>query len=270
MNMMKKTKRGVTSIIATLVIFTVMVAALGVAFSQIVPSLERFQTESDLTAATNTFLSFDAEIKKLINNPTNSSSVIRYNIGNGILDLEQEREIFLIINSGGSELLNYSTHTGEVVYRLNGNFRGLGGAIYDFGGPQLLVYSLNRTAQMTNIVHQSFDDYKLLKLYYSIFLNIEIVTENDLEINFMVVHLNTARIAGGQGEYFPIINTPTKIQITKIDQMIETYNLGNRSDDLRVEARTTGFSQSIQYPIAPATFSLNLKIIHIYIDFRTI
>lgn len=265
-----KSRRGVSSIISTLIIFTIMVAALGLAFSQIIPSLERFQTESDLTAATNAFLSFDSEIKKLVNTPVNSSSVVRYNIGNGILDLEQEREVFLIINSGGSELMNYSCYTGEVVYRLNGNFKGLGGAIYDFGGPELLVYSLNRTTQMTNIVHQSFDDYKLLKMYYSVFLSIEQISEDDLEVNFIIIHLNTTRILGGQSEYFPIINTPTKIQLTKTNQIIEQYSLGNRSDDLRIEARTAGFSQSIQYPIAPYTFSLNLNLIHIYVDFSTV
>ena len=264
-----KSRRGVSSIISTLIIFTIMVAALGLAFSQIIPSLERFQTESDLTAATNAFLSFDSEVKKLVNTPVNSSSVVRYNLGNGILDLAQDREVFLIINSGGNELFNYSCHTGEVVYRLNGNFRGLGGAIYDFGGPELLVYSLNRTAQMTNIVHQSFDDYKLLKMYYSVFLSIEPISENELEVNFIIIHLNTSRILEGQSEYFPIINTPTKIQIIKTNQVIEPYNLGNRSDDLRIEARTSDFSQSIQYPIAPFSFSLSLNLIHIYIDFRT-
>lgn len=265
-----KSKRGVSSIISTLVIFTVMVAALGLAFSQIIPSLERFQTESDLTAATNAFLSFDSEIKKLVNTPVNSSSVVRYNLGNGILDIEQEREIFLVISSGGNELFNHSCRTGEVVYRLNGNFKGLGGAIYDFGEPELLVYSLNRTTQMTNIVHQSFDDYKLLKLYYNIFLSIEQISENDLEVNFIIIHLNTSRISEVQSEYFPIINTPTKIQITKSSQIIESYDLGDRGDDLRVQARTADFSQLIQYPIAPYTFSLSLNLIHIYVDFRTV
>ncbi len=270
MRRMLRSKRGVTSIIATIVIFTVMVGALGLALSQIIPSMERFQTESDLTAATNAFLSFDSEIKNLMNTPENSSSVIRYNINNGILDLLQDRELFLVVKSGGEELLNYTCYTGEVVYRLEGNFKGLGGAIYDFGSPVLLVYSINRTTQMTNIVHQTFDNYKLLKLYYSVFLNIEQVSDSEIEINFIIIHLNTTKTVEGQGEYFPIINTQTKIQITKQSQLLEIYHPGNRSDDLSIEARTTGFSQVIEYPIAPATFDLTINLIHINIDFRTV
>ena len=270
MKKLYKSKRGVSNIISTLVIFTVMVSALGLAFAQIVPSLERFQTESDLTAATNTFLSFDSEIKRLITAPDGSSNVVRYNLNNGILDLSQDREIFLLIASGGSNLLNHSLRTGEVSYKLEGNFKGSGGVIYDFGSPLLMVYSTNRTTQVTNIAHQSFDGYKLLKLYYSLYVNVELITETELEINFIIIHLNTTRTEGGQGEYFPIINDSTMIKISKKSQSIETYNLGTHNDDLSITANTLGFSQQIEYPIAPTTFHLTLNLIHIEIDFSTV
>ena len=265
-----KSKRGVTSIISTLVIFTVMVAALGLAFSQIVPSLERFQTESDLTAATNTFLSFDSEIKKLINTPENSSTIVRYNLGSGILDLTDNRDISFLVQSGGATLLNHSDTRGEVIYKLEGNFKGFGGVIYDFGSPLLLVYSLNRTAQMTNIVHQTFDGYKLLTLYYSVFLNIEIISENAVEVNLIMIHLNTEKTIDGQGEYFPVINTQTQIQMIKESQITETYNLGNQADEITIVANTQDFSQNIVYPFAPASFELTVNIVHINIDFRTV
>jgi len=270
MKKMLKSRRGVSSIISTLVIFTVMVSALGLAFSQVIPSLERFQTQSDLTAATNTFLSFDSEIKTLINTPDNSSSVIRYNLDNGILDLKQSREMALMINSGGLTLMNKSYFTGEVEYKIEGNFKGLGGAIYDFGSPLLLVYSLNRTAQMINIVHQTFDGYKTIQLYYSAFVSIETTSESEVEVNFILVHLNTSKTLDGQKEYFPIVNTQDKIQIVKLSQVIETINLGEQSDELSVRAQTTGFSQNIAYTLAPPVFSLTVNIIHINIDFRTV
>jgi hypothetical protein len=265
-----KSKRGVSNIISTLVIFTVMVSALGLAFAQIVPSLERFQTESDLIEATNTFLSFDSEVRRLITSPDGSSNVVRYNLDSGTLDVAQEREIFLLISSGGSNLLNYSVKPGEVTYTLEGNFKGSGGVIYDFGSPILMVYSVNRTTQMTNIVHQSFDGYKLLKLYYSMFLNVELVTETELEINFIIVHLNTTKTEGGQGEYFPVINEETMIKIEKRSQYTETSDLGTYGDDLSITASTLGFSQLIEYPIAPAIFDLTLNIIHIEIHLSTV
>ena len=265
-----RSKRGVSNIISTLVIFTVMVSALGLAFSQIVPSLERFQTESDMITATNSFLSFDSEIKRLISAPDNSSSVVRYNLDSGILDLTEERENSLIITSGGDNLLNYSYFSGEVLYRIEGNFKGSGGLIYDFGSPLLLVYSINRTTQITNIAHQSFDGYKVLKLFYSAYVNIEKVSDTKVEINFMIVNLKTTRTAEGQGEYFPIINTASKVMITKESQTMETYDLGWRSDDLSMTALTSDFSQNIVYPIAPETFHLTLNIIHINIDFSTV
>ena len=246
-----------------------MVSALGLAFSQIVPSLEKFQTESDLTAATNTFLSFDSEVKRLITSPDGSSNVVRYNLDSGTLDISQEREVFLLITSGGSNLLNYSVKPGEVTYMLEGNFRGSGGVIYDFGSPLLMVYSVNRTTQMTNIIHQSFEGYKMLKLYYSLFVNIEIITETELEINFIIVHLNTTRTEGGQGEYFPVINDSTMIKIAKINQYTETRFLGTQTDDLSITASTLGFSQLIEFPIAPLVFDLTLNLIHIEIDFST-
>lgn len=270
MKKLLKSKRGVSNIISTLVIFTVMVSALGLAFAQIVPSLERFQTESDLTAATNTFLSFDSEIKRLINAPEGSSNVVRYNLGNGILDLSKSREIFLLISSGGSNLLNYSLYTGEVIYKLEGNFKGSGGTIYDYGSPLLIVYSSNRTTQITNIAHQSFNGYKILKLYYSLFVNIETITESELEINFIIIHLNTTRNEGGQGEYFPVINDSTMIKISKKSQIIETFNLGTHENDLSIAANTLDFSQLIDYSIAPVVFDLTLNLIHIEINFSTV
>lgn len=265
-----KSKKGVANIISTLVIFTVMVSALGLAFAQIVPSLERFQTESDLTAAVNTFLSFDSEIKKLTTSPDDSSNVVRYNLESGTLDISREREIFLILKTGGNNLLNHSVYTGEVTYKLEGNFKGSGGAIYDFGSPLLMVYSANRTTQMTNIIHQSFNGYKLLKLYYSLFVNVEITTANQLEVNFIIIHLNTTRTEGGQGEYFPVINDATMVKISKINQYVETFDLGTQEDDLSITASTLGFSQLIEYPIAPAVFDLTLNLIHIEIDFSTV
>jgi len=264
-----KSKRGVSNIISTLVIFTVMVSALGLAFAQIVPSLERFQTESDLTAATNTFLSFDSEIKKLISAPDGSSNVVRYNLDSGTLDVSQEREVFLLITAESGNLLNYSVKPGEITYKLNGNFKGSGGVIYDFGSPLLMVYSTNRTTQMTNIVHQSFDGYKLLKLYYSMFVNVELITASELEINFIIVHLNTTRTEAGQGEYFPVINDATMIKIAKINQYVESFDLGTQTDDVSITASTLGFSQLIEYPIAPAVFDLTLNLIHIEIYFST-
>ncbi|TFG09978.1 hypothetical protein EU534_01545 [Candidatus Heimdallarchaeota archaeon] len=246
-----------------------MVSALGLAFSQIVPSLEKFQTESDLVAATNTFLSFDSEIKKLISSPDGCANVVRYNLESGTLDVSQEREIFLLITAGGINLFNNSVKPGEVAYTLEGNFRGSGGVIYDFGSPILMVYSVNRTTQMTNIIHQSFNGYKMLKLYYSLFVNVEIITETKMEINFIVIHLNTTRTEGGQGEYFPVVNEATMIKVEKKNQYVETYDLGTRTDDLSITASTLGFSQLIEYPIAPLIFDLTLNIIHIEIDLST-
>jgi len=265
-----KSKRGVSNIISTLVIFTIMVSALGLAFSQIVPSLEKFQTESDLAAATNAFLSFDSEVRKLITAPDGSANVVRYNLESGTLDVSQEREVFLLINTGGVNLFNHSVNPGEVSYTLNGNFKGSGGVIYDFGSPVLMVYSINRTTQMTNIIHQSFDGYKVLKLYYSLFVNIEVVTETELEINFIVVHINTTRTEGGQGEYFPIVNDATMIKIEKTNQYVETYDLGTRTDDLSITANTLNFAQLIEYPIAPLIFDLTLNIAHIEVYLSTV
>ncbi len=265
-----KSKRGVSNIISTLVIFTVMVSALGLAFSQVVPSLERFQTESDMITATNSFLSFDSEIKKLISAPGNTSSVIRYNVDSGILDLTEEIENQLTITSGGVQLFNYTYSPGEVHYRLDGNFKGSGGQIYVFGNPNLLVYSINRTTQITNIAHQSFDGYKVLRLFYSAYINIEKVTDTEIEINFMIFNLKTTKTVEGQGEYFPIINTASKIMITKESQTTDFYDLGTRNDDLSITASSTGFLQNIVYPIAPETFHLTLNIVQINIDFSTV
>ncbi|OLS33003.1 MAG: hypothetical protein HeimAB125_03000 [Candidatus Heimdallarchaeota archaeon AB_125] len=270
MKKLVKSKRGVSNIISTLVIFTIMVSALGLAFSQIVPSLERFQTESDMITATNSFLSFDSEIKKLISAPDNSSSVIRYNVDSGILDLTEERDNYLIITSGGEQLLNYTYSPGEVHYRLEGNFKGSGGLIYVFGSPILLVYSINRTTQITNIGHQSFNGYKVLKLFYGAYMNIEKITDTEVEINFMIFNLKTTRTVEGQGEYFPIINTASKIMITKESQTTSVYDLGLRNDDLSIAASSIGFSQNIVYPIAPETFHLTLNIINVNIDFSTV
>ena len=122
---------------------------------------------------------------------------------------------------------------------------------------------------MTNIVHQTFDGYKILTLYYSVFLSIERINDNALEVNFIIIHLNTPKTIEGQGEYFPIINTPTKIQIVKQSQETVTYNLGNHGDDLIIGADIVSFSQNIEYLFAPASFDLIVNLIHINMDFRT-
>ncbi|MHA1302409.1 MAG: hypothetical protein ACTSQE_10430 [Candidatus Heimdallarchaeaceae archaeon] len=266
-----KSNRGVSNIIATLVIFSVMLSALALAFSQIIPSVERFQSSSNFVAATNTFLSFDNSIKRLMNSPDNTSEVLRYDLSTGVLNVANTRQLNLSLTSQLNTVFTYETLLGELVYKLEGNYEGEGGVVYDFGGPLLLVYSINRTTQMTNIIHQTFSGYKLLKLYYSIFLSIENVKSDVVEVNFLIVHLNTTRTADGRGEYFPIINSEAKIQVKKQSHIIDSYYVGNFSTDLNILAETSSFAQTLNYAYTPSTtFALYVNIININIDFRTV
>ena len=53
MKKLLKSRKGVSNVISTLILFTVMVSSLGLALAQIIPAIENFQTQSNLTAATN-------------------------------------------------------------------------------------------------------------------------------------------------------------------------------------------------------------------------
>ncbi|MCK4844471.1 MAG: hypothetical protein KAS95_02245 [Candidatus Heimdallarchaeota archaeon] len=271
MKKLLKSRKGVSNVISTLILFTVMVSSLGLALAQIIPAIENFQTQSNLTAATNNFLNIDAVIKQLVNKPENSSEVVRYGISNGVLDVYTNgNPIMLIIESEGL-LIDESNYTmGELVYVLNGNFKEVSGTVYDFGDPQILVNSINRTAQVTNIVHQTLEGQKVLKLSYSVFMNVEYVSDNELEINFILIHLNTSKTADGQGEYFPVINTETKIQVRKQSQVVNSTYLGTYGDFLTIKAQSSDFFQVVDYPLAQASFDLTLNVMHIYIEFRTI
>ncbi|MHA1686890.1 MAG: hypothetical protein ACTSYD_10890 [Candidatus Heimdallarchaeaceae archaeon] len=264
-------KRGISSIISTLVIFTVMISSLALAFSQIVPSLERFQSESDLTTTINTFLTIDAVVKRISNAPSNTSEIIRYNLDTGLLDLNNGSELILFLKSGDTIFFNQTYYLGELVYTITGNYKGLGGTIYDYGSPRIFVYSINRTDSITNIVHQTYNGYREVKLYYNAFVSIEKSSQTStINVNFVLIHLNTTYSSNGQKEYFPIINQKSKIQICKGEQILEEYNLGEQHDTLIVGGTTNTFSQLIEYPQAPASFNVTLKIVHIYIDLKVI
>ena len=270
MKVIFNSKRGVSSIISTLVIFTVMISSLALAFSQIVPSLERFQSESQLTTTINTFLTIDAVVKRISNAPANTSEIIRYNLDTGILDVNTGSELMLFLKSGDNVFFNQTYYLGELVYTVTGNYKGLGGSIYDYGSPRIFVYSINRTDPMTNIVHQTYNGYREVKLFYKTFVSIEESSQTStINVNFVLIHLNTTYSSNGKKEYFPIINQKSKIQITKGLQVLEQYDLGEQHDTLIVGGTTNTFSQIIEYPKAPATFNVLLKVIHIYIELKT-
>lgn len=267
-------RRGVSNIIATLIIFTVMIAALSLAFSQIIPTLERFQTQSDLTLATNTFLNFNSAITRLINSPDNSSSVVRYNLPSGELNLKAGSSISLLVLSNGDEIFSTSITKGELIFTLYGNYRSQGGPVYDIGDPTLLSYSTNNTESMTNIVRQTFDNYKELKLFYNVFATIEETSVFDIVVNFFVLELDTILKSDGINEiseYFPIINSQTNVKIQKASQELEesqTFELIN--GDLSIGAQTSNYFQEEQYEPRSSTFGLTVNIYTIKILFSTI
>ncbi len=268
----RRTNRAVSNIIATLVIFTVMLLALSLAFSQILPSVERFQSNSQFAAATNTFYNFDSSIKRIINAPDNDSELLRYELSDGSLDIINTNSINISIISQSSIVFSHQTVLGELKYTLNGRFSGDGGKAYDIGDPLLMVYSVNRTTHLTNIIHQTMKGYMNLLLYYDIFLSIDNVKEDVIQVNFLIIHLNTTRSTNtNQEEYFPIIDTQSKILITKQSHTIDSYYVGNYSTDLKVEAESQDFAQTINYAEAPTTtFALYVNIININIDFKAI
>lgn len=263
-------KRGVSNIISTLIVFIVMVSSLALAFSQIVPSLERFQSESDLTTVINTFLAIDSVVKRTRTAPENTSEVLRYNVDTGLLDIDTGDQLFLYLKSGDVVFFNESYYLGELKYSVTGNYKGLGGSIYDYGGPRLFVYSINRTDSMTNIVHQTYNGHRDVKLYYNTFLSIETISTSIVKVYFLIIHLNTTYLGNEQKEYFPIVNRKAKIQITKTSQILEEYTFGDLHDTLTVGGTTKNFSEIIEYPKAPAAFTLNLQIVHVYMDFKTV
>jgi len=243
-----------------------MVSSLALALSQIIPSLERFQTESTMQTITNSFLSLDASIKDLLSAEINTSVTVNYNLKSGFLDVDKGRLITLFLESNGVRFYNYSFYSGEVLYSITGNYRRMGGLIYLFGDPKILVYSLNRTTSITNIAYQTLDNEKIEKLYYDVFLAIEAKNQN-IEVNIVILHLNTSTI-NGQKEYFPLINRPAKILVIKANQQLEQITLGLKSDELTVGAFTNEYSEKITYPTAPANFNLIVNLMHIFIDLR--
>ena len=268
---LKTKKRGASNIIATLVIFVVMLSAITLAFSQVLPSVEKFQASSDFVAAENTFMNIDSSIKKLINSPENASEIIRYEINKGILDMSFDRSINLAIESEKVVIFNYSTLLGQLTYHLDGHYKGYGGSIYSVGSPDLLVYSPNRTTDVTNIVYQTFDGYKLLKLYYDIFVSIENVKSDEVEVNFILINLNTTHVNNNQKEYFPLINTEAKLELSKRAQILKSYSLGTFSTDLTINAETSNYLQKLDYDYAPSTsFSLVVNIITVDINFSIV
>ena len=268
---LKTKKRGASNIIATLVIFVVMLSAITLAFSQVIPSVEKFQASSDFVAAENTFMNIDGSIKKLINSPENASEIIRYEIGKGILDMSFDRSINLTIESEKVVIFNYSILLGQLTYQLDGHYKGNGGSIYSVGSPDLLVYSPNRTADVTNIIYQTFDDYKMLKLYYDIFVSIENIKTDEVEVNFIIINLNTTQVDSYQKEYFPLINSEAKLELSKRAQIIKSYSLGTFSTDLSINAESSNYLQKLDYDYAPSTsFSLVVNIITVDINFSVI
>ncbi len=263
-------RRGVSNIIATLIIFTVMIAALSLAFSQIIPTLERFQTQSDLTLATNTFLNFDSAITRLINSPDNSSSVVRYPLPSGELNLKPGTPISLLVMSNGDEIFSTSITKGELIFTLYGNYRSQGGPIYDIGDPTILAYSTNNTERMTNIVRQTFDNYKALKLFYNVFATIEETATFDIVVNFFVLELDTVSKSDETNEYFPIINSQTNIKILKASHELESNTFDLINGDLSIGGQSSTFFQEETYEPRYSTFGLTVNIHTIKILFSTI
>lgn len=123
---MLKSRRAVSNVVATMLIFALMIVSMGVLYSQIAPTIIGFDARSRSTGQEFVLLSLANEMQSLGVSPENSQARISIVSDNGLYNVSRGKKLTVeILNGSGvpSFLTDETIQIGDFTIDLDGSFQ---------------------------------------------------------------------------------------------------------------------------------------------------
>ncbi len=130
----RKSRRAVTNIVATMLIFGLMVVAMGILYSTISPTILGFDAKARSANQEFIFLTIGDEINSLATAPVGSQGRVSIVSSDGFYDIGPGPSLYLNITDAAGALIDPLAETtqsiGEFTAQVNGSFQYSGGTNY--------------------------------------------------------------------------------------------------------------------------------------------
>ncbi len=251
-------KRAVSPVIATVIIFALIMVGVGIVFLQAIPYINRIQAESAIASAESTMLRVDTAIKELLEeaNPKeaigSSNRIVDVYMPAGRYEFENPILLFSLhlkeANGplGGQPLIsNYQIGDFHFKYRSPFNVLPKGGFEYLTGTNPFLARfpavvqspsnQLSENLDMTNMVlyNNPKDPNHYIRLFYRPKIVIQITTKPTPTLQFLIYIVNIQ--AGKSNLQLTEVNERIKISASISNTTLQTFPADNARTQLSLK-----------------------------------
>lgn len=275
----KLNRRGMSPIVATILMFVLILAAIGISLAYMFPSIDSFKDKSYNSSNNLYFIALDSTIQEMINNPPPATKQFYFNQEQGQVLFDSSWKVYFLLNdiTGIQSLLALQDNVTRLIHKST--------AIADFErgehryviGPQNQDYTFINNSNtiyneigVLNASRTYYDSsYLNLALYYRYVLSIQYSSTVSTEIyDVDIVHVNLI-------ENQTLLSDPSQKFVT-----MELSYLGTRQEsggsmeftnDIQGEVRLVdeygllNYEYPLYFPINSNYIShlINVNIIHI-------
>ncbi|MHA2345353.1 MAG: hypothetical protein ACXACP_01405 [Candidatus Hodarchaeales archaeon] len=270
----KKRRRGVSPVLATVIIFGLIITGVMVTFIQVVPYIEQAQSEQTISSITNSFKDLDETIKTLISesgNPggfrtlliTKPAGTIDFDPDRYFISLyledQSESPVYTLIDFEEMGVLDWTYNSPRTVIP-RGTMKYLTGPDQYKVRPQAFitgVFATEENLDITNLTlsHQADRKHHVILDYrISIYLTITTQPIPEIRIQVFLISMNTdfppihsqykqITVSVNQNITIPY-NIPIDQSVSSLDLILEsTYSAGTSSNSLWSTSSITGLNQ---------------------------
>ena len=223
---MAKSRRAVTNIVATMLIFGLMVIAMGILYSTISPTILGFDATARSANQEFIFLTIGDEINSLATAPVGSQGRVSIVSSDGYYDIGPGPSLYLNITDAAGDLVDPLATTtqsvGEFTAQVNGSFQYSGGTKYlsRVNSENVLLQDDNRELN-TNYVAKAEYRYgsALFSLYPMSWVDVISTGATSLTVTISIVKLDYTLFNGGTVD-FPVQKDEWTLRMRKLTPTI--------------------------------------------------
>ena len=229
---MLKSRRAVSNIVATMLIFGMMIASMGVLYSQISPTLLGFDARSRSTGQEFVLLSITNEMESLISSPVDAQSRIAIVSDDGLYTVSDGKLLTVNLLDGNAVAITGASITdniGDFTIDLQGSFQYEKNQVY-------FSRTINEDSLMQNDTH-SLNTNFVSKVNYAYtsahfeFFSLARIDVVETAADIFVITISIIKISflstGGSPTDFPIQSSDFTLRLRRQESTINTVSVVN-------------------------------------------
>lgn len=257
-------KRAEVNIVATMIIFAIMISALGVLYSQIAPTILGYNAETRSANQEFIFLNIANSVDGLIPSSQGSQNRVHILSNNGFFNMQNGSLIDIKVNdSNGNILAELANSIGLFTATINGTFQAKSGYTYFNRIFNENSYLMNETTDINNYyvgkVKYTYNQ-ALYSLYFKSRLNIVETSPNNYVLTITVIKM-TFITSNGVALDFPIISNEWTLRLRRLASIISTTTVAGIQGPILVGHSINGDSSKTPvYSLGSNSAGINLTI----------